>query len=693
MRPERKPPILRRFGRTGLAFPEIGFGSWTLSGKDFGLIDEDDAKAVLAAAWRAGVRFTDTADVYGRGRVERLIGEGLARLPETVRRDIFLSTKIGNDFRTPGPSVKNFTPDYLADALGMALERLGRRWVDLLHLHNPPPGVLDDDGVLERLKAWRSRGLVRLLGVSTTEAADLRSVAGLGLFDAVQIPFNLLRQDILLDAEDLLTAWGGAVVVRTPLEFGLLGGNLPRAERLAEGDYRRRAWAEDDGERLRSATEALKAALVIPGKRSLAQAAIAFALLPSCVSVVIPGARNAAQLAGNLAVSHGVPPLTFHDLQAVDRILRDHGVASDAAARWGGRTGGRQVAALSAAAGPPSQALFAPLRIGPMTLPNRLVRSGTTERCVEEDGSPSTDMDDLYAKLAAGGTGLVITGYIATDPDARASTSHCVLHGEGHAAAWSRVVRSARAAAPQVRLCAQLARGGALDLKPLDAGPSAVAESFARSAQLAVEAGFDAVQVHAAHGYLLSQRLAADTGEGLGLLASVVAAVRERIGPQKALLLKLNMDDFTPGGLASSDAARIGAAAAAMPVDGIEWSAWVPEAAPNDSPSRHGDPTVENEGFFVPFAAAFKAAHPHIAVGSCGGFRSAAGMAHGILAGGLDFVSLSRPFIAEPDLARRLLRGQARSACDGCNTCLPRHVRPLHCPVPAPDKADMGTEP
>jgi 2,4-dienoyl-CoA reductase-like NADH-dependent reductase (Old Yellow Enzyme family) len=326
-----------------------------------------------------------------------------------------------------------------------------------------------------------------------------------------------------------------------------------------------------------------------------------------------------------------------------------------------------------------------PLHIGRMRMPNRIVRSGTTERAVDAEGLPTPAMHQLHRALAAGGAGLVITGYLAVADAVRASASHGILRPGPAADAWAKIVAESQEAG-DARLCAQLGHGGVLSLAGY--AEDEIVRLFRESACAAAEAGFDAVQLHAAHGYLLGQLLAEapplrsrpTAHHGLELVLRIVDEVCRAVRPDLAVLLKANVSDFVPGGYAPPDAAVFADAVAGTALDGIEWSGWSPVADSWYTPSRLGEVEPRSEGFFVPFAARAKARNPHLVTGSCGGFRSAQGMSRAIVGYGLDFVSLSRPLVVEPDLPRRLLEGASRGRCDGCNQCLAKPVRPVHCP-------------
>jgi aryl-alcohol dehydrogenase-like predicted oxidoreductase/2,4-dienoyl-CoA reductase-like NADH-dependent reductase (Old Yellow Enzyme family) len=674
-------PRLRRFGRTGLSFPEIGLGTWTFSGKEFGPINDRDRREVVAAALERGIRFIDTADVYGYGSVEDFLGDTVSS-----ERNVFLATKAGNDFRHGSPSVKNFQADYIREAIDASARRLKRPWLDLLQLHNPGAAALKDAGLLDALEVLKGNGKLRHLGVSLTEADELEAVIASKLFDAIQLPFNILRQNLILEHEDALRSWGGAIIVRTPLEFGLLSGRLPPSDDLAPADYRRRAWKA--GEELSKRSVAKEIALALADEtRSLPQLALQFALLPKAVSIVIPGSRNVAQLNANIAASASVPPMTLDDAKVIDRIMRDHGRRSAVETVFRAANPSATVRS-SGSAGPAPKgektSAFTPLSLGPITLDNRVFRSGTTERGANDQGCPTPEFRQLYHRFAEGGAGLVVTGYLAVTQGARASTSHCVLENSAQEKSWRSLLRECKALNPRARFCAQLSHGGALAIGDVSVN---TLYAFGEAASRSVSAGFDAVQIHCAHGYYLNQLLSGPPRlsrsparhEGLETLLSIVRLTKQRIGANAALLVKLGCSDFMVGGYDQEDASIAVKALLESGVDAIEISGWTTKAAPADTPSRLGDVHPDSEGFFLPFCASEKQRHPRLVIGTCGGFRSLRGINGALEQGHVDFVSLARPFIAEPDLPNRLRNGQARASCDGCNLCLPRNGL-THCP-------------
>jgi 2,4-dienoyl-CoA reductase-like NADH-dependent reductase (Old Yellow Enzyme family) len=517
-----------------------------------------------------------------------------------------------------------------------------RQW-DLLVARTTLNSLVDRD-FLDRARAAIDEGRFGGLAARVYDEAGARRVIETGAFDAIELAFGLRQQNLLLGCLPLLRDWGGAVIVRLVPSSG--GAEVDR-------------WlaAEDD-------------------VRTPNQLAAQAALLSEVVSVVVQQPRDEADLRDLVACSRDLPALTVADTAALDRALTEDGVRSGLSELHRRR---RTPVA--------TRGLDDSWRLGPLRLRNRIVRSGSTERAVDGECLPTDAMVSLHRSLAAGGAGMIITGYLAVSRDTRASRSHGVLQPGPAVDAWANLLTVCRREA-DVPFCAQLGHGGALSTGSYDERD--VVRRFAEAARAAEAAGFDAVQLHGAHGYLLGQLLAeapplrakgaTSRHHGLDLVRRVIHAVRAEVGDRLAVLMKLNCSDFVSAGYDQRDSLVAFRALAETGLDGVEWSGWVPAAPAARTPSRLGEVEVRSEGFFVPFAARTKAENPRLAVGTCGGFRSAAGMTRAVADYGLDFVSLARPLVAEPDLPRKLLDGQARARCDGCNECLAKHVRPLHCP-------------
>ncbi|HYP73962.1 MAG TPA: aldo/keto reductase, partial [Microbacterium sp.] len=293
----------RTLGRTGRSVSAIGLGTWQL-GADWGDVSEADALAVLAASADAGVALFDTADVYGDGRSEQLIGRFLASRPG---HGITVATKMG---RRVAQEPENYTPENFRAWTDRSRQNLGVETLDLVQLHCPPSAVIDDDATYDALDALVADGAIAAYGVSVETCAQaLAAIARRGVTN-VQIilnPFRLKPLDEVLPAAD---AAGVAIFARVPLASGLLSGKYSAATTFAANDHRaynRQGEAFDRGETfsgvdfetgLQAVAELSRA---VPDGVSLPAATLAWiAGLPGVTSV-IPGARNVAQAQSNAA--------------------------------------------------------------------------------------------------------------------------------------------------------------------------------------------------------------------------------------------------------------------------------------------------------------------------------------------------------------------------------------------------------
>jgi len=361
--------------------------------------------------------------------------------------------------------------------------------------------------------------------------------------------------------------------------------------------------------------------------------------------------------------------------------------------------------------------LFQPLRIGPVTVAGRLHRSGTAERAADRRGLPGDALREIYASLARGGTPLINTGYAYVLPNGRSSPTQNGIHSDESVPVWQMIADAVRQASADVKLFVQLAHGGrqiAPECVDEPVAPSAVPlpsrgispremtqreieeclTAFAEAARRAREAGFDGVQLHCAHGYLLSQFLSPFTNRRVDewggsperrrrFVLETLHRVRKALGPDLALTAKINCEDFVPEGLSLAEACGVARALAAEGIDAIEVSGFIADADERHAPSRKVNPTPTTEGYYLSQAVEIKRAAGGVPVGACGGFRSASVMERAMQAEGLDFVAAARPFIAEPDLVRRLRSGQERSTCISCNECSELRDAPIHCPLVA----------
>ena len=325
----------RILGRTNREVSVISLGTWQL-GADWGSVSEADATAVLDAAVQAGVTMFDTADVYGDGRSEHLIGRYLAAHPDL---DVFVATKMG---RRVDQDPANYTLENFRAWTDRSRTNLGRDTLDLVQLHCPPTAVYDSDEVFDGLDQLVSDGAIANYGVSVETIEQALIAIARPHVATVQIILNAFRlrplDAVLPAARDA----GVGIIARVPLASGLLSGRYSADTKFAENDHRsfnRHGEAFDVGETFSGVdfergVEASHefAALAMTNGLAPATAALAWlAQLPG-VSTVIPGARTAQQARDN-ALAGSVVPLPPEFTAAV-RDIYDRYFARDLADKW-----------------------------------------------------------------------------------------------------------------------------------------------------------------------------------------------------------------------------------------------------------------------------------------------------------------------------------------------------------------------
>jgi aryl-alcohol dehydrogenase-like predicted oxidoreductase len=315
----------RTLGRTGWQVSEIGFGAWGIGGRDWAGADERESMAALHKALDCGIDFFDTADVYGDGLSERLI----VRLRRERSEPFFVATKAGR--RLQPHTADGYNERNLRAFVDRSLENLGTDRLDLLQLHCPPTDVYYRPEVFETLDRLVTDGKIRFYGVSVEKVEEaLKAIEYPGV-QSVQIIFNAfrLRPAELFFAEASRRKVG--VIVRVPLASGLLSGKFTRTTAFAAEDHRafnRDGAGFDRGETFSGvdydtgldAVERLRP--LVPRGATLAQFALRWILSFDAVSVVIPGARRAAQVEDN-ARAASLPPLDAATMAAVQGIYDD----------------------------------------------------------------------------------------------------------------------------------------------------------------------------------------------------------------------------------------------------------------------------------------------------------------------------------------------------------------------------------
>jgi aryl-alcohol dehydrogenase-like predicted oxidoreductase len=324
---------LRQLGKTGWQVSSVGFGAWQI-GADWGDVSDAGAMDALHAAADAGINFFDTADVYGDGRSERLVGRLLRERDE----HLFVATKTGR--RAP-LSLEHYTQENLRSWIDRSRENLGLESLGLVQLHCLPSPVYDSSEVFESLEELVSKGVIEHYGVSVeTVDEGLRALQWPGLA-TIQVVFNIFRQKPSEQLLDGANRSGVGIIARVPLASGLLTGKLRADTSFPENDHRnynRHGEAFDVGETFAgvdfdkglATVERLRP--LVPEGESLVNFALRWVLTNRSVSTVIPGARNAEQARGNAAAS-GMPPLDDETMRAIAAIY-DEDIAPLVQHRW-----------------------------------------------------------------------------------------------------------------------------------------------------------------------------------------------------------------------------------------------------------------------------------------------------------------------------------------------------------------------
>ncbi len=305
----------RTLGSTGIEVSEIGFGAWAIGGDAWGPVEDDASIAAMRRALELGVTFIDTADVYGGGHSEELV----AQVIRGRRDDVVVATKGGlmGHHRDPsGPPVYD-RPEKVRDALENSLRRLGTDYVDLYFDHLWWDTHEETEAFIAALVQLKAEGKIRAAGVSTDDLGYIQHFNADGGLDVVQLEYSILNRDAEREILPYLHDRGVGVVVRGPLQKGLLTGKFTPDTTFPDGDIRAdwpsEDWYQSDLRRV----ERLRR-LERQGQ-TMGQAALRFVLSHPAVSAAIPGGKTPAQVATNAAASVR-PLLSAEDLQLIDQV-------------------------------------------------------------------------------------------------------------------------------------------------------------------------------------------------------------------------------------------------------------------------------------------------------------------------------------------------------------------------------------
>jgi aryl-alcohol dehydrogenase-like predicted oxidoreductase len=304
-------------GATGLEVTPLAYGTWQFGG-DWGPVDERAAKEAIGHARSLGINFFDTAQAYGFGRSERLLGAALAADLRSARGSVVIATKGG--LRMDGENlVRDASPAWLRKGVEASLDALGTDYVDLYQVHWPDPHTPVGE-TASALAELTREGLIRHVGVSNYSPAQIEQFAAVLPVETIQPPYHLFRRDAESALLPYAAAHGIGVLAYGPLAHGLLGGTLTEATTFAAGDWRSRspAFTGPGFARNLQVVAALSAFAARRGA-TVAQLAVAWVLANPAVQVAIVGARTPAHLAESL----GALDLTLSqaDLAEIDHIM------------------------------------------------------------------------------------------------------------------------------------------------------------------------------------------------------------------------------------------------------------------------------------------------------------------------------------------------------------------------------------
>jgi aryl-alcohol dehydrogenase-like predicted oxidoreductase len=310
------PLVQTTLGHSGIEVTRMGIGLWAMGGDAWGPTEDQESMDTIAAALEAGITFFDTADVYGAGHSEELLG----RVMQGQRQRFIVATKIGwTGFDGERNQTAYDTVDKLIAGVESNLRRLQTDYLDLIQSHisfrEPTMEVF-----LEGFQKLKAQGKVRAYGVSTSDFEYLQQFNADGGCSALQIDYSILNRTPEADIFPYCLEHNIGVIVRGPLAMGILTGKFNAQTQFSEGDFRQR-WQQDPEEHeiyLQDLAKVEQLKEMFPD-RTLAQLALQFAMAHPAISSVIPGAKNLRQLEENLSAAL-LPPLSESELCLLEQV-------------------------------------------------------------------------------------------------------------------------------------------------------------------------------------------------------------------------------------------------------------------------------------------------------------------------------------------------------------------------------------
>lgn len=273
---------------------KIGFGTWGLSGDSYGSISESQAIEALEFAFNSGINFFDTADIYGNGKVESLLGNVFQKF----RSQIILASKVG--YIEYPKKEQNFAPQFIRNRIEESLRRLKSDYIDVYFLHSPTSEVLKDKTVFEILMKLKEEGKIKTVGISVRTADDGIIASDIDGVDVVQVIFNILDQRPNTNTlTNELKIKDKIMIARVPLCFGFISGKYTVESKFSELDHRGR-WTKKQIQCWISASEKFNLYFQSINDNSIIQNAIKFSLSSKCNSISIPGMKTIEQIKQNI---------------------------------------------------------------------------------------------------------------------------------------------------------------------------------------------------------------------------------------------------------------------------------------------------------------------------------------------------------------------------------------------------------
>ncbi len=304
-----------KYNKLGKNLPEvstIGYGAWGISGRDWGVTDDEVSIKALNKAIDNGLTFIDTADTYGFGHSEDLVAKVIKE--RNLKNKIVIATKAGNNFYPhvneqldTTPANPDYSKKHLIYAAEQSIKRLGVEALDILQLHSPDMEILKRDEPWEALEELKKSGKIKHAGWSVQSFQETNQAVILeehhDLIDVIQVRYNLMEREAEDTLFPLAEKHGTGVIARIPLLFGLLTGKFDRNSKFSDKDHRRFNLSEENLDkylsRLDSATDFYKK----HDAYSLAQLNLRFCISHPAVSVAIPGMKTSKQVLDNIAAS------------------------------------------------------------------------------------------------------------------------------------------------------------------------------------------------------------------------------------------------------------------------------------------------------------------------------------------------------------------------------------------------------